>query len=522
MERLMEWEGPNVPLLAAGTAIVAVALTVQALRQSQDAPRYRKIEQPDTTLPVLGNLVDLVRNAENLHDWVLENTMRFEGRPWKFVVPGQGETMVLSTPDALEEITSTQFKSFPKGPLQNELLGGIAADTLVTADGERWYHQRKTVVKFFSAKVLDMFVRQSIQKNIGRTHAMMEETIKAQQPVNLTDLFHDFTLDTFLEMGLGVDLKSIGATEKHSLHVAMEASSHAIFQRIGRPQWMWKLERWLNVGHEARLKSNVDKVYAGVHEIIQQSIEAMVHKKQSGEDTTNQTCMSVVELFLESPQSGEDGLTQDDFVGFILALVFAARDTTADTLVWLFYSLTKHPEIEKKLRDEMALELSGLSDDNSTYLTAEHLKSLVYLEAVIKETLRLYPAGALTLREAAEDTVICGDIFIRKGQQVMMPQFSVSRNKSVWGPDAAEFRPERWIDEATGKIKPVPPFKFFTFSAGPRICVGMNLAMMELRVVTANLLYRYRFELAGNVDGSSVAGLTLGLKDPLLVTPIAL
>ncbi|TMW66055.1 hypothetical protein Poli38472_003820 [Pythium oligandrum] len=126
-----------------------------------------------------------------------------------------------------------------------------------------------------------------------------------------------------MQSSLGIDLKSIGEANKHALHEAIEVSSHAVFQRFGRPQWLWKVERLLNIGHEAKLKSSVEVLYTCIHEIVRQSVDRMAQKKQSGEDIANETCKSIVELFLESPQSGEDGLTLDDFVPFILTLVFA-------------------------------------------------------------------------------------------------------------------------------------------------------------------------------------------------------
>ncbi|TMW66057.1 hypothetical protein Poli38472_003822 [Pythium oligandrum] len=368
MDPLIGFEDPKIPVFV-GTTLVVVGLAVYALRQPKEKPQYRKLEQPDTALPILGNLLDVARRVDNFHDWILENTVRFEGRPWKFSLPGDGDIIIVTSPEAVEEVLSTQFTKFIKGRLQNEVLGGIAPDTVVTSDGERWYHQRKTTVKFFSARVLDLFVQRSIQKNILRIHSLMEDAMRNQTTV---------------------DLKSIGSTIKHPIHEAMELSSLAVYYRARRPEWWWELGKFLNVGWEAKLKSSVDALYACIHEILKESVDRMVQKKQSGEDTTDQTCKSIVELFLESPQAGADGLTQDDFVGFVTALLFASRDTTADTLIWVFHLLHKHPEAEKKLREEMDRELAAFPRDNASCLNMEQLKPLVYLEAVIKETLRLW------------------------------------------------------------------------------------------------------------------------------------
>jgi cytochrome P450 len=203
-------------------------------------------------------------------------------------------------------------------------------------------------------------------------------------------------------------------------------------------------------------------------------------------------------------------------VDFVLNFVVAARDTSALTTQWLFYQLSKHPEIEAKLRAEFAAKLPQLGVGRDGYITADHVKQLVYLEAVIKETLRLKSAAPLLFRVADQDTVIDGDVFIKKGQVMGMSVYAMARNPRVWGPDAAEYKPERWIDPKTGELLSFPATKFFSFSAGPRQCIGMKLAMLNLRVMTANLLHRYKFEIDPANDGSHINSLGLMLKDNVL------
>jgi cytochrome P450 len=144
------------------------------------------------------------------------------------------------------------------------------------------------------------------------------------------------------------------------------------------------------------------------------------------------------------------------------------------------------------------------------------VKQLVYLEAVIKETLRLKSAAPLLYRVADKDTVIDGDVFIRKGQMMGISVYAMARNPRVWGPDAAEYKPERWIDAKTGELLSFPATKFFTFSAGPRQCIGMKLAMLNLRVITANLINRYKFMIDPANDGSHVNALVLAFKHNVL------
>ncbi|GLD92197.1 hypothetical protein PINS_up000730 [Pythium insidiosum] len=472
-----------------------------------DGRPARKIHTLETTLPVLGNLLDYLEHEARLYDWLTANVLKFNGEPYQISIPGQGAIIIVSTPDAIEEITTTQIHNFPKGEYQNEALRDLLGAGLVASDGDRWYRQRKAAIRFFTAKVLRTLMKDVMRKNLERVCEVIDRSTAAGEQTDLRDLFMAFTMETFMGVGIGVELDCIGATTPHPFLEGLDAAAPATGTRFRRPTWFWKLQRFLNVGEERTLREGMQLVRTWLRETIDAALKESMAKRDVAlpEETSMRT---VIELFLEY---GE-GLNEEDLVDFILTFVFAARDTTAETLTWLFYVIGHRPDIEQKLRAEMSeKELS------TSYLTTEHIKDLVYLEAVIKETLRLYPAAPYTLRECAADTVICGDIVLRKGALLGTPSYALARNPNVWGPDASEFRPERWIDQATGKIKHVEPSKFFTFSAGPRTCIGMNLAMLELRVVAANLLYRYKFDVDPRNDGSYIVAPTLMMKHPLLV-----
>jgi cytochrome P450 len=185
--------------------------------------------------------------------------------------------------------------------------------------------------------------------------------------------------------------------------------------------------------------------------------------------------------------------------------------------VWVFLTINKHPEVEQRIRDEMVMRLPDVMADDEAYVTSDHTKELVYLEATIKEVLRLYPVVPMNQREAMKDTVIGDGIPIKKGDFVVLHPYAMARMPSLWGPDAAEFKPERWIDPTTGELLNVSSTKFLLFGSGPRICIGMKLAMLELRVVMANLIKRYRFSLAAPNDCSFIVSMDLALVNPLVM-----
>jgi cytochrome P450 len=158
--------------------------------------------------------------------------------------------------------------------------------------------------------------------------------------------------------------------------------------------------------------------------------------------------------------------------------------------------LSRYPAVYDKVLEELQRELPRLFDPSDDYVPSmEDAASLTYLEAVIKESLRLNPAAPLTSRVAIEDTVLSDGTFVPKGVRVVFPTYAAARMPWLWGEDAAAFRPDRWIDETTGKLRQVSPFKFLVFHGGPRICLGVKLAMLEMKIALAAMLSQFEFVL---------------------------
>ncbi|KAE9032572.1 hypothetical protein PR003_g9431 [Phytophthora rubi] len=122
----------------------------------------------------------------------------------------------------------------------------------------------------------------------------------------------------------------------------------------------------------------------------------------------------------------------------------------------------------------------------------EQLSRLPYLEAAMRENLRLNTS--MTTRSPNQDTTLSCGTFIPKNSVVYVCHYASARLKSTWGDDAAEYKPERWLDPDTGKLRQFSPYQFVTFLAGPRQCIGMRFAMLELRMVAALLCSRFNIK----------------------------
>jgi len=183
---------------------------------------------------------------------------------------------------------------------------------------------------------------------------------------------------------------------------------------------------------------------------------------------------------------GEEGLSKEQMIYQILTFLAAGHETTSTALGWALYELSEHPEVQTRLRKEIHSVL-GKSFDPHRPPTNEKLDQLKYLNNVCREVLRIDPPAPITARQAVADDIYEG-VKIPKDSIIHFPHLVINMSTKIWGPDAAEFRPERWDD-----LKDVPNTHFMTFQHGTRACIGRKFAETEMKVLLAVLVGSFEF-----------------------------
>lgn len=192
----------------------------------------------------------------------------------------------------------------------------------------------------------------------------------------------------------------------------------------------------------------------------------------------------------------------------VLNFMIAGRDALSVTLSWLFFILSKNPIIAAKIREELKgittvpqneLESQNQRQQKPRVFTNEELNNLVYLHGALCETLRLYPPIAFEHKSPAEPDTLPSGHHVKPGTRILFSLYALGRMKSVWGQDCEEFKPERWISEK-GTIKREPSYKFFSFNAGPRTCLGKGVAFSQLKIVSAAIIYNYDIEAVEDIN----------------------
>ncbi|KAF9453705.1 cytochrome P450 [Macrolepiota fuliginosa MF-IS2] len=230
-------------------------------------------------------------------------------------------------------------------------------------------------------------------------------------------------------------------------------------------------------------------------------------------------------------------MSDQDVLAQVPTFLVAGHETTSTGTTWALYALSLRPDIQSKLREE----LYTISTDNPSM---DELNALPYLDATVRETLRVHSPVPSTMRVAVKDDVIpVGTPFVdrmgrvrdsipvQKGQKLLIPILVINRATEIWGPDAREFKPERWESVPEG-ASAVPGVwgNLLTFLGGPRACIGYRFSLVEMKALLFTLIRAFEFKLAVSPDEIGqktgmvqrpilINNLKAGVQMPLLVTP---
>ncbi|XP_073134181.1 cytochrome P450 94B3-like [Henckelia pumila] len=427
-------------------------------------------------LPRIKCLVSFYQNRRRLLDWYTQLLSRSKTQTIVVHRLGAPRIVVIANPENVEYILKTNFVNFPKGKPFTELLGDFLGLGIFNVDGEKWSLQRKLASHEFSAKSLREFVVKVLEGEVEtRLIPILENAAENDAILDMQEVLKRFGFDTICKVALGTDPFCLDLSrEAPPLAAAFDsASENSAMRGVAPVSAMWKSKRALNVGTERDLKEAVDIVHGCVDDIIGAKKEEIKKGGGGGGD--------LLSRFLEAGLDGE--MVRDMAISFLMA----GRDTTSAALTWLFWLLTGHREIEKKAVEEI---ISSRIFEKK--LVFEDLKEMNFIKACLCESMRLYPPVAWDSKHAANDDVLPDGTPVFRGDRVTYFPYGMGRMEELWGEDRFEFKPDRWIHE-DGVLKAVNPYKFPVFQAGPRVCLGKEMAFIQMKYVVASVLTRFEF-----------------------------
>jgi len=344
----------------------------------------------------------------------------------------------------------------------------------------------------FTANKFKNHIWKVVEKNSDK----VIDLLKASQgeTVDFFNLMNRFTLDSIGEIAFA---KSIGSLEDASSPFlrSFDRAQQVLFTRFVVPGW--QLLRLLGLATEWGARSHFRLLREYSSKIVRE-----LRNKLDGE-----TGDSFVGLFLKAAE-GQGMPTDDRFMAdAVLNFLIAGRDTTAQAMSWCMFLIAQNPEVEAKILQEAESVLDGAAS-----LSYDQLSKLPYLDATIREALRLYPSVPMDVKLCLRDDTLPDGTFVPAGCSVAYFAYGMGRSRRIWGEDAKEFRPERWLSMAA----PPDSYTYSAFHAGPRECLGKRLAMVEMKTLLFKVLRAFKLTLAvAPEEVKPDVQLTLGMSSGL-------
>ena len=458
-------------------------------------------------VPFFGNLlqIDSTRMHLQLEQWCEKYgpvfRLNLAGR--KVVVIGDHAliaTALRDRPDGFRRTTRFQEVWAEMG-----LLGGVFGAT-----GDDWKRQRRMVMASFDpAHVKSYFP--SLQRVALRLVARWQLAARSGATIDLQADLMRYTVDTIAGLAFGAEVDTLGSDEdviQRHLNRIFPALSRRLFSAV--PVW-----RWFPSAADKALARSVVEVNAAVDDFI-----AQARVRLQADPALRAQPGNLLEAMLVAADEPDSGITQRDVAGNVLTMLLAGEDTTANTLAWMIHLLWTNPATLARAVDEVR-RVCG----DAPVPTLEHVAQLDYVEACAHEAMRLKkPSCGPAERHpgAAGDTTL-GDLHIPAGMiliAVMRRDATSERHVA----NAAAYEPERWLGEG-GPTQAASAAKRVSmpFGAGPRICPGRYLALLEIKMAMAVLLGHFDLASVGTVDGGpprellqlamAPVGLTMTLRE---------
>ncbi|KAJ4766748.1 hypothetical protein LUZ62_077123 [Rhynchospora pubera] len=405
-------------------------------------------------------------------------------------------TTITANPANVQHMLKTRFENYPKGKQFSSILGDFLGHGIFNSDGDMWRFQRKMASLELGSVSVRSYAFKIVSTEINDRLIPFLRSISGRSnsgTVDIQDLFRRFALDTICKISFGLDPGCLDLDLPMSdfANAFDTASRLSALRATTTAPIVWKLKRFLNVGSEKELKHAI--------KIIDGLAQAVIRERRKIGFSTGHDLLS---RFMGAVQEQvDDKFLRDIVVSFLLA----GRDTVASGLTTFFLLLSQNPAVAAAIREEIE------TNKKDGVLCPGQLNNMHYVHAALYENLRLYPPVQFDSKFSAEDDVLPDGTFIRKGTRVMYHPYAMGRMESIWGEDCMEFKPERWLRD--GVFTPESLFKYTVFQAGPRVCIGKELSIMEMKTVIVAIMLRFNIEVLMSKEKPQFAlGLTASIK----------
>ncbi|KAI1410752.1 cytochrome P450 [Hypoxylon sp. FL1857] len=408
------------------------------------------------------------------------------------------EIIMPNSVESFKETLQTQCYSFQKAVHWRRMMKEIAGEGVIVMEFDQHRTHRKMLNGPFSVtnvrKLEPVFKSKALEVTQVFDRAIAANKHGSTGVIECTDCFSKTTLDVMGITILGIDLGNLAGITFDGKSKANdqnpEYTFHNAYQVIFAQESLGKILLYLNGVFPTRwlpLQANRDFLFATswlenyLTGLVRERRAEITASMAAGKYERGDSRDLITFLIEENLPGGiAEGVKEIEIVGHLIQFMAAGHETSANLLSWSLYTLATRPDIQAKLYEE----LSALDDDP----VFAALDKLPYLDNFIKEVLRLYSPATGMFRETAVDVTIEGVLFPKGTTFDIIPAVPML-NPHIWGEDVDEFDPTRW-DRLSGDR--ASPYAFVAFSQGPRICIGRPLALMEMKIIFAEIVRNFR------------------------------
>ncbi|KAL6842292.1 hypothetical protein ACP4OV_027940 [Aristida adscensionis] len=483
--------------------------------------------------PVLGVLPSLAGRLQNFNDQIADVLAAHGGN---LKAEGPAATglrfFVTADPANVRHIFTAKHGNYPKGEEFAEIFD-VVAGSIFTADGEPGRRHRAMFQSVLThPRVLDLMAAACRDKVMSGVLPFMARAASAGAAFDVQDLVTRLVFDLTAAPIFGVDPGRLpaaaagGGVPSMRVAGAMDTVMEVGLLRHIIPASCWKAMRRLKIGPERRLAA----AHAELHAFVKDMMEERRARRGGGAAAADEVV--AVDILCADPQYGDEFLLRKTLINYMIA----GRDTVGTALPWVFYNLAMNPRAVAAIRRELAPVASRRAGagaavpddagaaDSMLFFEPEETKDLVYLHAALFESLRLHPPGPFERKVALADDVLPSGHPVRAGETVLISIYAMGRMESVWGKDCYDYRPERWLSDDGGgggggkKLRYVPSHKFTAFNSGPRMCLGKDIAVTQMKAVVAAVLWNFDVEMVEGQRVEPKLSCILQMKNGLMVT----
>ncbi|XP_030463202.2 alkane hydroxylase MAH1-like [Syzygium oleosum] len=451
--------------------------------------------------PLVGMLPALFLNLSRVHDWATGILERSRCNfLFRFLWFSGMDMLVTADPANVHYIMSTNFGNFPKGP-EFKRVFDVLGDGIFNSDSDLWRTQRRVAQVLMNDPRFHRFLATTTRDKVENgLLKVFGELSQRGVTVDLQNLFQRFTFDSACRFVTGFDPGSLSVEfPEVPFSKALDDAEEVIFYRHLYPAWFGTLQRLLGIGVEEKLRrawEDMDQIVGNYIEMKRVELREGTSKVKGDETGADLLTSYMVENETLGALECNDKFLRDTILNFMIA----GKDTTSSALTWFFWALSTNPSVEMKIREEIRSIIPEEEQNHRVFKIGEHMHKMVYLHGALCESLRLYPSVPFQHKCPVKPDVLPSGHKVDPSTKILFHMYAMGRMKSVWGEDCLEFRPERWISERGG-IRHEPSYKFLAFNAGPRTCLGKEVAFTQMKTVAAAVIHNYEVHV---VEGHPV------------------